>query len=104
MGKIIVRRLGVASIARFIGVAQAIWGFAIGFIALFGGISAILTQDGLNVFGKIFGSISVVLFCLVVVPLIAFLFGWLYGAILSIVANLFLHTSSGIELDIDNQK
>jgi len=104
MGKIIVRRLGVASVARFIGVAQAIWGFAIGFIALFGGISAILTQDGFNVFGKIFGSISVVLFCLVVVPLIAFLFGWLYGAILSIVANLFLHTSSGVELDIDNQK
>lgn len=104
MAKIIIRRLGVSSVARFVGVAQAIWGFAVGFVALFGGISAVLTQDSFTIAGKILGSVGVVLFCLVVVPLIAFLFGWLYGAILSLVANLFLHTSSGIELDVDNEK
>ena len=104
MAKIIIRKLGVASVAQFIGVAQAIWGFALGFVALFGGISAVLTQEHFNVASKIIGSVGVVLFCLVVVPLIAFLFGWLYGAILSLIANLFLHTSSGIELDVDNEK
>ena len=104
MKKIIIRRLGVASVARFTGVAQAILGFAAGFVALFGGISAVLTQDGWNMFERILASIGVVLFCLIVIPLVAFLFGWLYGAVLSLIANLFLHTSTGIELDVDNEK
>jgi len=103
MRKLLVRRLGVASVARFIGVAQAVWGFALGFIAIFGGISAVLSDSEWNVFQKIAGSIGVALFCLVVFPLIAFLFGWLYGALLSIIANLFLHTANGIELDVDDE-
>ncbi|USN96966.1 MAG: hypothetical protein H6797_02120 [Candidatus Nomurabacteria bacterium] len=104
MKKIIIRRLGVGSVARFTGVAQAILGFAASFVALFGGISAVLTQQGWNIFERIFGTIGVALFSLVVIPLIAFLFGWLYGAVLSLIANLFLHTSTGIELDVDSEK
>lgn len=104
MKKVIIRRIGVSSFARLIGVAQAIWGLVFGFISMFAAIAAVLTTDDLGVLSKIFGSIGVVLFCLVVIPMIAFLFGWLYGAVLSLVANLFLQTSHGLEIDTDEEK
>lgn len=104
MRKIVVRRLGVASVARFIGVAHAIWGVAVGFLAMFAGISAVLVQEKWNLFEKILGSIGMVLLCLVVVPIVAFLFGWLYGAVLSLIANLFLHTANGVEFDVDDEE
>lgn len=104
MRKILVRRLGVASVAKFVGTAHAIWAFIVGFLVLFGGIAAVVEQDGWNVWEKFGGSLAVVIFSVVVFPLIAFLLGWLYGAVLALVANLFLHTAKGIELDVEDEK
>ena len=104
MKKILVRRLGVASVARFVGVIQSIWAFIFGFFAMFGGLSAVITNDDFGGFEKFFASVAVVVFALVVIPLVGFLIGWIYGAIISLIANLFLHTSNGIELDIEETK
>jgi len=104
MKKIMVRRLGVASVAKFIGVIHAIWAFIAGFFVMFGGISAVLTQTDWETFEKIAGTVGVAIASLLVVPLVAFLLGWLYGAIIALIANLFLHTAKGIELDIEEAK
>lgn len=104
MKKILVRRLGVASVAKLIGVIQALWGFIAGFIAMFGGIAAVAEQDDWNLFAKIFADIAVVVFSLLVIPLIAFVIGWLYGAVFALIANLFLQTANGLELDVEEEK
>lgn len=104
MKKILIRRLGVASVARFVGVIQAIWAFIAGFFVMFGGIATVVNEKDWNSFEKFGASIAVVVFSLVVIPFVAFLVGWLYGAIISLIANLFLHTSNGIELDIEEEK
>ncbi len=104
MKKIMVRRLGVASVAKFVGVIQAIWAFIAGFFFMFGGISAVLTQNEWNATEKIASTVGVAVASLVLVPLVGFLLGWLYGAIIALIANLFLHTSNGIELDIEEVK
>ncbi len=103
MKKIFVRRLGVASVARFVGMANAIIGLVIGVFATFGGLAGVLEQSGWNFFTKIGASLGVVVVTLVIVPFLAFLWGWLYGAIVALVANLFLHSANGIELDIQDE-
>lgn len=104
MKKLLVRRLGVASVARFVGVIQSIWAFIAGFFVMFGGVAAVVSNDDWNSAEKFGASVGVVIVSLVVVPAVAFLIGWLYGAIISLIANLFLHTSNGIELDIEETK
>ena len=104
MKKILVRRLGVTSVARFVGVIQAIWAFIAGFFVMFGGIATVVSEKDWNLFAKFGASVGVVVFSLVILPVIAFLIGWLYGAIISLIANLFLHTSNGIEFDIEEEK
>ena len=104
MKKLLVRRLGVASVAKFLGVAQAIWAFIAGFFVMFGGISAVATQDDWDWATKVGATVGVVFVSLVVIPAFAFLAGWVYGAIVSLIANLFLHTAKGIEIDVEEAK
>lgn len=104
MKKFMIRRLGVASFAKFIGVANAIWVFVAAFFAMFAGFAVVFESDDLNIFGKIGSIIAIVAFALVIVPLFAFFVGWLYGAVVALIANLFLHTARGIELDVEEEK
>lgn len=98
-----IRRLGVASVAKYVGVAHAILGVIYGFIAMFGGLAVVVEQDQLDVFSKIFASIGAVLIALLVIPGVLFLVGWLYGAVFALIANLILNTSEGIEVDFEKR-
>lgn len=104
MEKIMIRRLGVASVAKYVGVAHAILGVIYGFIAMFGGLAVVVEQDQLDVFSKIFASIGAVLIALLIIPGVLFLVGWLYGAVFALIANLILSTSEGIEVDFEKKK
>lgn len=104
MRKILIRKLGVSSVARFIGVANAIWAFIAGIFLLFGGIVGALEQTDWSAWTKLLASLGSVLVGLVVVPVLGFVLGWLYGAVVALIANLFLHTARGIELDVEDEK
>jgi hypothetical protein len=103
MRKILVRKLGVGSIAKFLGEANAIWALAIGIFAMFGGIAASLEHDGWSFVTKILATLGVVVGSIVILPAVAFIWGWLYGAVLALIANLFLQTAKGIELDVEDE-
>ncbi len=104
MRKILIRKLGVGSIAKFVGVANAILALAVGIFTMFGGIAGVLEQDGWSFLTKIFATLGVVIGSLVILPAVAFIWGWLYGAVVALVANLFLQTARGIELDVEDEK
>ncbi len=104
MKKIMIRRLGVASVAKYVGIAQAILGAVYGFFAMFGGIAAVIVTEDLSVLSKIIASVGVVILAIGILPFIMFLVGWLYGAVFAFIANFILHTSSGIELDYEDAK
>lgn len=103
MKKLTVRRLGVSSVARFVGVANAVIGFVLGVFVAFGGLVGVVENDSIDTVTKIVASLAVVLASLILVPLLAFLYGWLYGAVVSLVANLFLSTSSGVEIEVEEE-
>jgi len=104
MKKLLVRRLGVGSIAKFVGIAHAIWGFVVGVFLAFSGVAAVIGEDRWSDLERVFASLAVVLGALVVFPIVAFVAGWLYGAVFTLIANLILHTSDGIELDVEEGK
>lgn len=102
MRTILIRRLGVGSFAKFVGFANAILGLIYGILVSFGGVAAVVDQDSWNLLSKIGASIAVVLGALVLIPLVSFVAGWLYGAVVALVSNLFLRTANGIELEVED--
>ena len=102
MRTILIRKLGVGSFAKFVGFANAILGLIYDILLSFGAVAAIVDQDSWNFFAKIGASIGAVMGALVIIPLVSFLVGWLYGAVLALVSNLFLRTANGIELEIED--
>ncbi len=104
MKKLIIRRVGVSSFANFIGAAQAIWAFIFAFFGMFAAFAVIFENQDLTVGGKIGATLAAAAIALVIVPLLAFLIGWLYGAIVALIANLFLQAAKGIEVDVEEVK
>lgn len=98
-----IRKLGVGSVARFVGIAHAIIGFVSGVFVMFAGLVSVVEHDAWSAGQKVGVSLAVVLGSLILLPIIAFLYGWLYGAVLSLVANLFLQTANGIELTVEDE-
>lgn len=91
----------MTSVAKYVGVVYTILGIFYGFVALFAGLAATINNDAFNVWQSIGLSIAIVAAALLVVPLVSFALGWLHGAIVSIIVNFILQTSSGIEVDVD---
>ncbi|MGB4758461.1 MAG: hypothetical protein WBP26_00210 [Candidatus Saccharimonadales bacterium] len=103
MKKILIRNIGVGSFAKLVGVANAILMFIAGTIAMFGGFVAVVEHDSWSFITKLLASVAVVVLAWVVLPILAFAFGWLYGGIVSLVANLFLQTANGLELTVEDE-
>lgn len=103
MRKILIRNIGVSSFAKLVGVAQAILALIVGTIAMFGGFVAVVEHDSWSFITKLLASVVVVVLAWVVLPILAFAFGWLYGAVVSLIANLFLQTANGLELTVEDE-
>lgn len=101
MDKITIRRFGVSSVAKYVGVAHAILGVVYGVLALFAGIIAVAEYDDISRWQKVLAGVGVGVGALVVIPVVAFIVGWLYGAVFTLIVNFILQTSQGIELDVE---
>lgn len=104
MKSIIIKRIGISSFARYAGVASAILGLVYAVVTMFAGISAVLLHETMSTISKILASVGIVVGSLILIPAIMFALGWLYGAVVALIINLFLNTSKGIELDIEEEK
>ena len=104
MKRVIVRRVGVSSVAKYVGIVQGVLGLVYGIFALFAGFAAVLGEDSFDHAQKVGLSVAVVFGALVVLPVVTFVIGWIYGAVASIIINFFLDTSRGIEIDIEEEK
>ncbi len=104
MKKLVVRKIGVATFGRFIGIANAIIGLVIGVFLGISGTIGVVQEDGWSFFGKLLAVFGVWLGALVLYPIVLFVLGWLYGAVVALVANVFLQASHGIEIDFEDVK
>lgn len=104
MKKLVVRKIGVAPFGRFIGIANAIIGIVAGLFLGISGTAGVVQEDGWSFFAKTLAIIGVWLGALVLYPIVLYVFGWIYGAVVALVANVFLQASHGIEVDVEEVK
>lgn len=104
MKKLVVRKIGVATFGRFIGIAHAIIGVVLGVFLGISGTIGVVQEDGWSFFAKVLAIVGVWLGALVLYPIVLYVFGWIYGAVVALVANIFLQAAHGIEVDVDEVK
>jgi hypothetical protein len=96
-----VRRIGVASFGKLIGVWAAIVGLVTGVMGAVVAVASLLVNNHYGVFAGLFYSIGVVLLAVVVYPAVLFAIGWIQGAVIALIFNIVISGSGGLELVID---
>jgi hypothetical protein len=104
MKTISIQHVGVSSFGKLVGTWHAIVGLFTGvFVAISASINFVNTSD-LSVFTEVLLSIAIVVGSITLIPVFAFLIGWINGAITALVLNLVVGTSGGLEVDIEDVK
>ena len=104
MKTISIQHIGVSSFGKLVGTWHAIIGLFTGiFVAISASINFVGSTD-LSVFTEVLVSIAIVIGAVTLIPVFAFLIGWINGAITALVLNLVVGTSGGLEVDIVDGK
>lgn len=104
MKRITVKHIGIMSFANLIGTWNAILGVFLGVAIAISGSITVVNSGDYGVIGNILLVVGVIVGSIILVPLFAYVVGWLYGAVIALVANLVVTTSGGVELDIEESK
>jgi hypothetical protein len=97
MAKLFVKRIGVSSLGKIMGVLYAFLGFIIGaFLALFSLVGAALAPRSMGAFGALFGVGAIV-----ALPIIYGILGFLAGCITAFLYNLVAGWVGGLEMDLE---
>jgi uncharacterized membrane protein len=95
-----INRVRVGSLAKVVGVVQAVFGFVYGL-----GLTLAVTSDAINEgtgFVRTLGvSVFVLGMAVIFLPLVGFLLGWIQGAVAALVLNFVFAESKGLELEVD---
>jgi hypothetical protein len=104
MKRITVKHIGIMSFANLIGTWNAILGLFLGIAIAISGTITMATSGDYGIIAEVFLAIAIIIGSLVLVPLFAYAVGWLYGAVIALVANLVVESAGGIELDVEESK
>jgi hypothetical protein len=103
MGKnVTVTHVGASSIGRLVGTVNAIVALAGGIIGSLATISSIVSSQNYSLWQNIGLSALIVAGGIIVLPLLAFVFGWLYGALVGVIWNVLLGASGGLDMTIED--
>ena len=96
-----VKHVDTLSIAKFVGVVNAIIAVAVGIIGAIAASISYITSGNYSAFETIGLTIAISAVALILYPLFMFVVGWLYGALAALIFNLFIGVSGGITLTVD---
>lgn len=104
MKEVTIVEVGVGSLGKLLGSANAIIALIIGVISAVVSTVSVIANSHYSALENIFVALGIVLGHLLLLPLIAFALGWLYGAIIALVWNVFLGASSGLDIKTVEKK
>jgi cell division protein FtsX len=99
-----ITKVGVGSLGKLLGAANAIISLIIGIIAAVVSTISVIANNNYSVLQDVFVALGIVFGYVLVLPLVAFAIGWLYGAIIALVWNVFLGASQGLDIEITDRK
>lgn len=97
--KLMVTHVGAGSIGRLVDTVNAIFAVAAGIIGSIAATANVVATQDYSVLMNIAVSVGIILLGVVVVPLFAFVFGWLYGALVGVIWNILLGATGGLEVN-----
>ena len=101
--KISIVKVGVGSLGKLLGTVNAIITLAVGLIGAIVSTVGVISNNDFNLFVDILVSIGIVLFGVIVYPIIGFVFGWLYGALVAVIWNAVLGVSGGLDITTEDE-
>lgn len=104
MQKLTVRKVGVTSLGKLVGVWQAIIGLVVGVFGTVVTTVNLFEENSYGLLARIGVAFLVALVWLVVYPLVAFAIGWIQGVILGIIFNVVVSGSGGLSLEVEEAK
>ena len=104
MKEVTITSVGVGSLAKLFGVAQAFFAIIIGIVAAIVTTVGVVSNGDYSVLQDVFIAIGIVIGYVVVLPLFAFLVGLLQGTIVSLVWNIVLGASKGLDIEMTENK
>lgn len=102
--KIMVTHVRAGSIGRLVGTVNAIFALAAGIVGSIVAASTALSAYDYGILGSIGVSVGIVAVGVVLLPLLAFAFGWLYGALIGVIWNILLGATGGLEIGVEDLK
>ena len=99
--KIMVTQVGAASIGRLVGTVNAIFALAAGLVGSIVAIADVVAMNNYSLLMNIGVSVAIIMGGIIVLPLLAFLFGWLYGALAGFIWNVLLGAAGGLEVHVE---
>ena len=99
-----VKKVGASSLGKLVGTVNALIGLVVGVIMSITATVGVIANNEYSIFADIFISIGLVLLGVIVYPLVMFMFGWIYGALVGVVFNLVIGVSGGLELTTEDEK
>lgn len=103
MKSIRVNKLKVGSFAKVVGITQAVFGFVYGLVLTVGVASEAINED--TTFVATLGvSLLTLGMSILLLPLFAFVVGWIQGAIMALILNFVFQESQGLELEVEDVK
>ncbi len=99
--KIKVTQIGAGSLGRLIGTVNALFALAAGLVGSIIAVADVVAMNDYSLLMNIGVSTAIVLGGILVLPMLAFVFGWFYGALVGFIWNAFLSASGGIEMTVN---
>jgi hypothetical protein len=104
MKEVTITKVGVSSLGRLLGFANAIISLIVGIIAAVVSTVSVIANNDYSVFQDIIVALGITFGYVLLLPLIAFGIGWLYGAVIALVWNVFLGASQGLDIQTVDKK
>ncbi len=103
MKTLTIQKIRVGSFAKVVGITQAVFGFVYGLILSIGVASEAITAN--TGFVKALGiSVFAIGLAVILIPFIAFVIGWIQGAVAAIILNFVFTESKGLDLEVSESK
>lgn len=99
MKSITVTKVGTLSIGKLFGTVNLIVAMAIGIVAAIVSIVTYISTANDGFFAEFIGALAIAVTALLLYPLVAFAFGWLYGVLVAFIFNVVIGVSGGVELE-----
>lgn len=104
MKKVIIHEVGVASLGKLVGTWYAIVGLVVGVISAVAGTVGVIANNNYSILVDVLASIAIVIGSIVIIPVVLFLVGWLYGALMAVVFNVVIKNSGGLAIKTEDVK